>query len=111
MSAVRNPDPDGPEIELFERVRGLSEPERGKVLAEASSNSAEIVDRVLSRLAREEQMGGFLLTPLVNWTQSDGPFAPHDLAADRFEIVREIAEGGMAIVYEAFDRKLGYAVA
>src|SRR5215467_15259010 len=32
---------------------------------------------------------------------------PNDLICDRFRIVRKIGEGGMAVVYEAIDEKLG----
>src|SRR4051812_1952793 len=34
------------------------------------------------------------------------PFRGGDLVAGRFRVVREIAEGGMGIVYEAIDEKL-----
>src|SRR5262245_53989757 len=34
-------------------------------------------------------------------------FQPNDLICDRFRIVRKIGEGGMAVVYEAVDEKLG----
>ena len=34
-------------------------------------------------------------------------FRPNDLICDRFRIVRKIGEGGMAVVYEAIDEKLG----
>src|SRR5215467_12119778 len=34
-------------------------------------------------------------------------FRSNDLICDRFRIVRKIGEGGMAVVYEAIDEKLG----
>ena len=34
------------------------------------------------------------------------PFEPGDLLDGRFRIVREVAQGGMGIVYEAVDEKL-----
>src|SRR3989442_14310472 len=39
-------------------------------------------------------------------TASLRPFHAGDLVAGRFRIVREIARGGMGIVYEAIDEKL-----
>src|SRR5262249_16409351 len=38
-------------------------------------------------------------------------FAPDALVGERFRIVREVARGGMAIVYEAIDEKLGERIA
>ena len=35
------------------------------------------------------------------------PFRPGELVAGRFRVVREIAEGGMGVVYEVVDEKLG----
>jgi tetratricopeptide (TPR) repeat protein len=34
------------------------------------------------------------------------PFQPLDLIADRFRVVRQVAEGGMGVVYEVIDEKL-----
>ncbi|MBL0161557.1 MAG: protein kinase [Bryobacterales bacterium] len=56
-------------------------------------------------------MAGFLQQPLIDRACENEPFLPGDLAADRFEIIRLIAEGGMAIVYAALDRKADHVVA
>ena len=41
----------------------------------------------------------------------DDPVAPGQLLADRFRVARRIAHGGMGVVYEAFDEKLGRRIA
>jgi eukaryotic-like serine/threonine-protein kinase len=41
----------------------------------------------------------------------DDPVAPGQLLADRFRVVRRIAQGGMGVVYEAFDEKLNRRIA
>ncbi len=41
----------------------------------------------------------------------EDPLEPGRLLADRFRVVRRIAHGGMGVVYEAFDEKLGRRIA
>ena len=41
----------------------------------------------------------------------EDPLAPGQLLAGRFRVVRRIAQGGMGVVYEAFDEKLGRRIA
>ena len=52
-------------------------------------------------------MGDFLANPVVPRTEPTRPFEAGDLIADRFRVVRQVGEGGMAMVYEAIDEKLG----
>ncbi|HXS98813.1 MAG TPA: protein kinase [Candidatus Limnocylindrales bacterium] len=44
-------------------------------------------------------------------TPSDNPLAPGQTLVSRFRIVRRIAQGGMGVVYEAYDEKLGRRIA
>jgi serine/threonine protein kinase len=48
---------------------------------------------------------------LYSLTEDDHPFESQQLLIHRFRIVREIARGGMGIVYEAFDERLKRRVA
>src|SRR4051812_27919389 len=41
----------------------------------------------------------------------DEPFAPGELLVERFRVVRRVAQGGMGVVYEAYDEKLGRRIA
>jgi hypothetical protein len=50
--------------------------------------------------------GDFLIEPLISRLEVNHPFQAGDLVGERFRIVREIAEGGMGVVYEAIDEKL-----
>ena len=56
-------------------------------------------------------MSGFLLDPLYTQPSSEVGFKPSELLENRFRIVREVARGGMGIVYEAVDEKLGRRIA
>ena len=70
----------------------------------------ELFSEVWNYVQWNHRMRDFLLDPLYPSLREDR-FAPGELVGDRFRIVREVAQGGMGIVYEATDERLGRRIA
>jgi len=68
-------------------------------------NDPDLFRKAYSIVRAEEQMGDFLLQPVSTLRETFRPFEPGQIIEERFQITREIGEGGMGIVYEAFDQK------
>lgn len=105
-------------IEKDERLMGLfamakQKPpsERDAFLRAHCGGDAELFREVAEMVKEEENMGSFLLHPMIAFQALPRPFQPGENIAERFEIIREIGEGGMGVVYEAFDRKRGLRIA
>src|SRR5215469_14397283 len=61
---------------------------------------------------QEEELGDFMKSPPIRNVECRCPFQVGQiLESQRFEILREIGEGGMACVYEALDRKRNQRIA
>jgi Flp pilus assembly protein TadD len=90
----------------------LSQPpdSRENYVRTACADDTELFTQVWDYVRWNHRMQDFLLEPLFP-PLPQHRFEPGDLLADRFRIVREVAQGGMGIVYEARDQRLGRRIA
>jgi hypothetical protein len=74
-------------------------PEQREAYIQAACEGDHVLyGEVADALQWEERMGSFLVEPLLDFTHVRRPFEPEQLIAERFEILREIGEGGMGVV-------------
>src|SRR5579862_6687803 len=100
--------------DLFEEVMQSPLDERPSVLSRLESEIQDSAVRLeLRRLVKHTDVGAEFLRPVAGLEfNPDRPaLQPGDVIADRFEILQPLGKGGMAEVFEAFDRKLGERVA
>src|SRR5579864_9296474 len=85
--------------------------QREAYLRNACAHDTALFEQVWKYVQWEHRMNGFLLDPLFPALSNEHPFQPDELLDGRFRIVREIAQGGMGVVYEAVDEKLHRRIA
>jgi serine/threonine-protein kinase len=85
--------------------------QREPYLRLACENDEKLYCETADLVRRNANLGSFMERPLINDIDGRRPFRIGQVISDRFEILREIGEGGMAFVYEAFDRKRNQRIA
>ena len=98
-------------MNLVDSALGRPPDERDAFLRQACGEDGELFGQVWRYVQADERMQGFLLEPLINLMAPERPFEAGQILDGRFRIVREIAQGGMGVVYEAWDLKLDRRVA
>jgi eukaryotic-like serine/threonine-protein kinase len=92
--------------------QALSQPlnDREPYLRNACAGDASLFETVWAYVNWDERMRDFLLEPLLA-APEEPMLEPGRVLEDRFRIVREVGGGGMGVVYEAWDEKLGRRIA
>ena len=98
-------------MSLVELALARPEQEQRSFLEGACARNRELLATVWEYVQWEHRMHGFLLEPLYPSVEFENPFEPGQLIEGRFRIAREVAQGGMGIVYEAVDEKLDRRIA
>src|SRR5258708_2632409 len=98
-------------MNLVELALGQPEPERRAYLQRACAGETELFEQAWEYVQWESRMQGFLLEPLYSPPVNEHPFELGELLDGRFRILREIAQGGMGVVYEAMDERLDRRIA
>ncbi len=98
-------------MNLVELTLAMPAEQRDSYLRDACVGDQELFDKVLDYISWDSRMQGFLMDPLFSLNAPECQFEPGELLEHRFRIVREVAQGGMGIVYEAVDEKLRKRIA
>jgi eukaryotic-like serine/threonine-protein kinase len=97
-------------MNLVELAQSQPPETREAYLRAACGGDTELFREVWDYVHWKHHMQDFLLEPLYS-ALPEHQFKPGELLLDRFRIVREIGQGGMAMVYEAWDERLKKRIA
>ena len=98
-------------MRLVERALQLPEADREGYVRNACGGDAALFKAVWNYVKWDERMNGFLLDPLYSLAPDESELEPGLMLENRFRIVRKVSAGGMGVVYEARDEKLGRRIA
>jgi serine/threonine-protein kinase len=98
-------------ISLVESALAHPVDQREAYLTQACAGDSTLFETAWNYVQAERRMNGFLLDPFCSQSASEHPFESGELLDNRFRIIRELAQGGMGVVYEAMDEKLERRIA
>ena len=98
-------------MSLVESAMAQPPGERDAWLRCECAGDTQLFEHARDYVESEERMGGFLLKPFCTLKVFDPVLEPGEVLEGRFRIVRQAGEGGMAMVYEAFDETLKKRIA
>jgi TolB-like protein/Tfp pilus assembly protein PilF len=98
-------------MNLVDQALDLPAEERDGYLETACAGNSTLYEQARSYVAWEQRMNGFLLEPFGRIKIREHRFEPGEMLDGRFRIEREVAEGGMGVVYSALDQKLDRRIA
>ena len=99
---------------IFHAALEVDPGQRHALVASESGGDHELQTEVELLLLADADAGSYLESPLIPsecLVPMASPLTVGDVLCDRFRIIREIAEGGMGHVFEAFDTELAVHVA
>lgn len=93
-------------MELVEQALSRPQEQQEFFLQKACAGNVDLFSQVWGYVQCENRMKGFLLEPIFQPFAAEQTFQPGEVLDNRFRIVREVAQGGMGVVYEVADDKL-----
>lgn len=96
---------------IFHAAAELPVGERHGFIVAACDGDYEVESEVVRLLRADQQAGSCIETPLVSYGSASPILQPGDVLCRRFRIVREVGEGGMGHVFEAWDTDLNGRIA
>jgi len=98
-------------MKLVEEALRHPEAEREQYIKQQCNNDSSDFAQAWHYVQWEQRMQGFLLDPVIKREDVETKLEVGDLLENRFRILREVAQGGMGVVYEAQDEKLARRIA
>ena len=108
---LKNTQDDEFVMNLVELALARPPEEREGCLRTACGENPSLFQEVWKYVVAEERMNGFLLEPICTVPSAEHHFEHGEVLDGRFRIVREIAEGGMGVVWLAERAYAGNLVA